>query len=92
MMNVKRVKRKCGVRGCRNTDSFSICRTNEAGNSIIICRSCLSDALSAVDGYKTRKKPPTAAPPPLFFNAAVKPQRTRARADAQEEKPEVTEE
>lgn len=46
-MYVKRVKRKCSVRGCRNTDCFAISRTREMGNSVIICTECLEDALQA---------------------------------------------
>lgn len=44
-MYARRVKRKCGVRGCRNTESYAISRTREAGYSVIICKSCLKEAL-----------------------------------------------
>lgn len=46
-MYVKRVKRKCSVRGCRHTDCFAISRTREMGNSVIICTECLEDALQS---------------------------------------------
>lgn len=73
-MYVRRVKRKCNVRGCRNTDSFAISRTREAGNSVIICKDCLTAALAATDEIEPDAKSnipamETAKIPPLFFNA-----------------------
>lgn len=47
-MYAKKVRRKCGVRGCRNTDSYSISYTREAGNTVIICPQCLKQALELV--------------------------------------------
>ena len=49
MMYVRRIKRKCNVRGCRNTDSFSISYTREAGNTVIICEKCLKEAVAEID-------------------------------------------
>lgn len=48
-MYVKRLKRKCSVRGCSNTDTYSISHSSEAGNTVIICKSCLGKALNAID-------------------------------------------
>ena len=74
-MRVKRLKRKCGVRGCRNTDTYSISLTREAGNSIIMCRDCLEKAIDAIDNVK--EEPETrvsySEAPPLFFNS-VRPE------------------
>lgn len=69
-MNVKRIKRKCEVRGCRNTDSFALTNANEFGNSVIICKDCLKSALDAAENYNpnvpnTRRD---SEPPALFFN------------------------
>ena len=47
-MYIRRVKRKCGIRGCKNTDCFAISRAREIGNTVIMCRDCLKDALSSV--------------------------------------------
>ena len=47
-MYVKKVKRKCEVRGCKNTDCYSISRSREMGFSIIACESCLNEALEAI--------------------------------------------
>ncbi|MCH5187724.1 MAG: hypothetical protein J1F63_04930 [Oscillospiraceae bacterium] len=46
-MNVKKVNRLCTVKGCKNTYSYAISRSSEYGG-IIICRSCLEEALKAV--------------------------------------------
>lgn len=48
-MYVKKMKRICDVKGCKNTDTYSISLSREAGNSVIICKSCLGKALSAID-------------------------------------------
>ena len=48
-MYVKRIKRKCGVRGCKNTDSYAISKSREAGNSIIACKECLLEALAVIE-------------------------------------------
>jgi hypothetical protein len=56
-MNVKKIKRKCGVRGCKNIDNvYAISKTREMGNSIIICKDCLVDALRSIEGYTEPEK------------------------------------
>lgn len=64
-MNVKKIKRKCGVRGCKNTASFVISKTREMGGSIIMCRECMADALKSTEGYVEPEKVKK-APKPLF--------------------------
>lgn len=49
MITAKKVKRKCNVRGCRHTDSYSISHYREGGNTVIICKDCLKYALAAID-------------------------------------------
>ena len=49
MFYVKKIKRKCGVRGCKNTESYAISKSREMGNSIIVCRECLIEALNTID-------------------------------------------
>ena len=75
-MYIRRVKRKCMVRSCKNTDCFSISRTREAGNTVIACKNCLAEAIEAIDTLPEDQK--TNVPdaihtqaPPLFFNADV---------------------
>lgn len=47
-MNVRKINRKCEVRGCKHTESYSISLTREHGNSIIACKDCLERALKAI--------------------------------------------
>lgn len=80
-MYIKRVKRKCSVRGCKNTDCFAISRTHEIGNTIIICKDCLNDASASIEkiapGETTNiPKRSNTPPPPLFFNGAINKIRT----------------
>ena len=72
-MNVKQIKRKCSVRGCANTNAFSISLTREHGNTVIMCKSCITAALKAVNGYvKTpAKKKDFDVSPPLFFEKPI---------------------
>lgn len=48
-MYIRRIKRKCNVRGCKNTESYAISKTREMGNSIIACKSCLMEALKTIE-------------------------------------------
>lgn len=71
-MYVKKLKRRCSVRGCKNTDTFAISRTREIGNSVIMCKSCLYDALASIKDIKPETKDNIPAKnslaPALFFN------------------------
>lgn len=78
-MNVKRVKRKCSVRGCKCTEAYAISLVGEVGNTVIICKSCLEEGAMAVSDYKVgiRTVKKKKGIPPLFFNskkAVSKPQ------------------
>lgn len=84
-MNVKKLRRKCGVRGCKNVDTYSISLSSEAGNTVIICKSCLGKALGAIDDAGEVVKDARVSPgkaPALFFN-----RRTTPAAPAVEETP-----
>ena len=51
-MFVKKFKRKCDVRGCKNTaDVFLISKRREMGNTIAMCRDCMKEALKATESY-----------------------------------------
>ena len=66
-MFVKKFKRKCDVRGCKNTaDVFLISKRREMGNTIAICTECLKDAQASIDGYVEEKKVVVAQDRPLF--------------------------
>lgn len=93
-MYVKRLKRKCDVRGCKNTDVFAISMAREFGNSVIICKDCLKAALAEVSDYKELPKPTKReTPPPLFFNTVehIAVQKTEITQEIEEQIDTVTE-
>ena len=55
-MYIRKVKRKCGIRGCKNTDCFAVSRAREVGNTVIICRDCLKDALGSIESLEPSAK------------------------------------
>lgn len=62
MMKVKKIKRICGVRGCKNTKNvYALSLRNEMGNSVIMCEDCMREALKSVEAYteptKAKKEP-----------------------------------
>lgn len=69
-MYLKKIKRKCMVRGCRNTESFVISRSRDMSNTIYMCKECISAAKSGVENYKEKPKPPK-KDMPLFPVAGV---------------------
>lgn len=94
-MYVKRLKRKCDVRGCKNTDVFAISMAREFGNSVIICKDCLKAALAEVSDYKELPKPiKRETPPPLFFNTGTHTtaEKTEITQEFEEQTDTVTEE
>lgn len=65
-MNVRKIRRKCGVRGCKNTaNTFVISKSREMSNSIVLCTDCMRDALASAEKYiePVREKRPNR---PLF--------------------------
>ena len=72
-MFVKRFKRKCDVRGCKNTANvFLISKRREMGNTIAICTECLKEAQSSIDGYVEEKKAIKKEVKPLFPHPELK--------------------
>lgn len=56
-MNVKKIKRKCGVRGCKNIDNvFIISKTREMSNSLVLCTDCMKSAFAETEKYIEPKK------------------------------------
>jgi hypothetical protein len=82
-MYVKKIKRKCGVRGCKNTVSYAISKSREMGNSIIACKECLLEALAVIE---EQNKPVTEN-----FPEAEAVDETVSDASAEEEAPTETE-
>ena len=51
-MFVKKFKRKCSVRGCKNTANvYLVSKRREMGNTIGICTDCLKEAMSSIEAY-----------------------------------------
>lgn len=66
-MNVRKMKMRCDVKGCRNVDSYCISRSAEMGG-VVICEDCLRDALTAIENYVEPKKKTDTKPPELFYS------------------------
>ena len=54
---IRKVHRKCMMKGCRSTTSYHISLSREIGNSIIICRDCAQKALKMIDEFEGRNAP-----------------------------------
>ena len=81
-MNIRMIKRKCGVRGCRELVSFAISKTREMGNSVIICKKCLAEAEKMARDYKVPEKPEKkSGVPGLFYNRAPEPETVTEAAE-----------
>ena len=66
-MNVRKMKMRCDVKGCKNVDSYCISRSAELGG-VVICEDCLRDALTAIENYVEPKKKTDTKPPELFYS------------------------
>jgi hypothetical protein len=91
-MFVKKFKKKCGVRGCKNiSDVYILSRRREMGNTVAMCRDCMVDALKATDGYLEPKKP-KAVQKPLFPHPELEVENDVAISSVADiERPEPTE-
>lgn len=70
MIYLKKIKRKCMNRGCKNIDTYAMSKTREMGNSIYMCRNCIEEAFNSVQAYTEPEKPITnKVKKPLFFNS-----------------------
>lgn len=71
-MYTRQVKRKCGVRGCRNTVSYALSKTRELGNSVIICADCIKasgEAIKEVENLTFKEAIPVSIGMPVEANA-----------------------
>lgn len=80
-MYLRKVKRKCSVRGCKNTQAYAVSRTREAGNSIIMCKQCMEDAAKAVQNFTEPPKTVMKSPPDLFFENTAKSEETTDKTE-----------
>ena len=92
-MYVKKFRRKCSVKGCKNVDNvYIISQRRDIGGSIAICTECLKEAQTNVDGYVEEAKV-IREPQPLFYHPEAKPEVTLSSvADIEPEPQEVIEE
>lgn len=81
---IRKVHRKCMMKGCRSTTSYHISLSREIGNSIIICRDCAQKALKMIDEFEKRSMPSAAE------EASDDTQETAEIADDVQEKAEIT--
>ena len=87
-MYVKRLKRKCGIRGCKNIDTYALSKSKEVGSQVIICKSCLEEALEAINNLPDEPKAKTyKEPPALFFNHIVNRPAEETPVEVPEEAP-----
>ena len=68
-MFIKKFRRKCDVRGCKNTmNVFLLSKRREFGNTVAVCRDCLEKALAQTDNYievaKVKREPQPLFPHP----------------------------
>lgn len=53
-MNLKKVRTKCNVKGCRNSaakvDTYNVSLSKEFGASVIMCKECITAAYEALGG------------------------------------------
>lgn len=81
-MYVKKIRRRCGNRGCRSTSNvYAISKTREMGNSIIVCEDCLREALKTIE---EANKPVVA--PTETVEEAVAPTETVEKPKAKQSK------
>ena len=51
-MFLKKFKKKCSVRGCKNTHNvYVISKRREMGNTIAMCTDCLKETLRDIESY-----------------------------------------
>ena len=54
-MKVKRIRKKCMMRGCKNIDSYAISKSFEFGG-VNLCKDCLQSALNMIKVQENPKK------------------------------------
>lgn len=80
-MFIKKIKRICSVRGCKNTQNvFIISRRREVGGSVAICTDCMRDAIKDTESYKEPEKAKTTIRP-LFPHLELKQDVTTSNVD-----------
>lgn len=87
-MYVKKKRKKCSVRGCKNVaDVYLISKSKEMGGSIFICTECLKEATESIKAY-TEPEKVAREDKPLFPHPELA---VTTSSVAEEVKPEPTE-
>lgn len=75
MIYAKKLKKKCMIRGCGNTETFALSRSGSEFGNVFICASCLAEGLSQVDEARKdfdekekNKASKPSSPAPLFYH------------------------
>ena len=48
-MKIRKMKRICGIKGCRNKDTYVVAKNYGLGGGLIICRDCAEAIVKAID-------------------------------------------
>lgn len=98
-MFIKKFRRKCDVRGCKNTQNvFLLSKRREFGNTVAVCRDCLEKALAQTDNYievvKVKREPQPLFPHPelnvtLSSVAEIEPEPIEVIEEATEDNDDI---
>ena len=78
MVVLKKIRRVCGVKGCRERDSYNVSASNEFGASVVMCADCITGAYEALQEIKRSE-------------AALAEEATELELKITEAEPEITE-
>ena len=96
-MRVVKLKKKCMIRGCNNTESFAISNSASEIGNVWICAGCLAQALSGVDESRKdydekQQAKKVIAEKPLFYHPELVRKQMEEAAKTEEAHAEEAEE
>jgi len=82
-VNIRKIKRMCAVKGCRNREAYTTSRVRDFGNTVIICEECAKGIVEAISKYGetgtgTGAKQGDVSDTPLFYGHLINPEATPA--------------
>jgi len=69
------------VMGCRNTETYTISKVRDFGNTVLICEICLKEALKEIKNYGKPKPAQKVEPPPSPFYTDIVNMETKVVID-----------
>ena len=76
-MYVKKIKRKCSMPGCKNTDTYSVSKGQGYNNPVIICEECALGIIEVIEatavGAAICRPPVNTEHKPLFYGHLTMP-------------------